>query len=38
MVFSIYFDFFDGLLQAVVFTFLTTLYVSEALEMPEVSK
>jgi F-type H+-transporting ATPase subunit a len=34
MVFSLYFDFFDGLLQAVVFTFLTTLYVSEALEMP----
>jgi F-type H+-transporting ATPase subunit a len=38
MVFSLYFDFFDGLLQAVVFTFLTTLYISEALEMPGVSE
>jgi F-type H+-transporting ATPase subunit a len=38
MVFSLYFDFFDGLLQAVVFTFLTTLYVSEALEMPGISE
>jgi F-type H+-transporting ATPase subunit a len=38
MVFSVYFDFFDGLLQAVVFTFLTTLYISEALEMPGVSE
>jgi F-type H+-transporting ATPase subunit a len=38
MVFSLYFDFFDGLLQAVVFTFLTTLYVSEALEMPGTSE
>jgi F-type H+-transporting ATPase subunit a len=27
---SLYFDFFDGAIQAVVFTFLTTLYVSEA--------
>ncbi|MDR2343024.1 MAG: F0F1 ATP synthase subunit A [Spirochaetaceae bacterium] len=27
---SLYFDFFDGFIQALVFTFLTTLYVSEA--------
>ncbi|MDR0561545.1 MAG: F0F1 ATP synthase subunit A [Spirochaetaceae bacterium] len=32
---SIYFDFFDGLIQAVVFTFLTTLFVSEAVEAAE---
>lgn len=31
-VFSFYFDIFDGLLQAFVFTFLTTLYIEEALE------
>ncbi len=31
-VFSIYFDFFDGLLQAYVFVFLTSLYVKEAVE------
>jgi F-type H+-transporting ATPase subunit a len=36
MVFSLYFDFFDGLLQAVVFVFLTTLYIAEALETPGV--
>jgi F-type H+-transporting ATPase subunit a len=30
---SLYFDFFDGLIQAVVFTFLTTLFVSEAVEV-----
>jgi F-type H+-transporting ATPase subunit a len=29
---SLYFDFFDGLIQAVVFTFLTTLFVGEAVE------
>jgi F-type H+-transporting ATPase subunit a len=29
---SLYFDFFDGFIQALVFTFLTTLYVSEAVE------
>lgn len=29
---SLYFDFFDGLLQAFVFTFLTTLYMQEAME------
>ncbi|MDR3248508.1 MAG: F0F1 ATP synthase subunit A [Treponema sp.] len=30
---SLYFDFFDGLIQAVVFTFLTTLFVVEAVEV-----
>jgi F-type H+-transporting ATPase subunit a len=30
VVLSVYFDFFDGLIQAVVFTFLTTLFVAEA--------
>jgi len=30
MVFSLYFDFFDGMLQAVIFVFLTSLYISEA--------
>lgn len=29
---SLYFDIFDGLLQALVFTFLTTLYIEEGLE------
>ncbi|MDR1950340.1 MAG: F0F1 ATP synthase subunit A [Spirochaetaceae bacterium] len=29
---SLYFDFFDGLIQAVVFVFLTTLFVAEAVE------
>ena len=29
---SLYFDFFDGFLQAFVFTFLTTLYMQEAME------
>jgi F-type H+-transporting ATPase subunit a len=29
---SLYFDFFDGLIQAVVFTFLSTLYITEAVE------
>lgn len=32
MVFSLYFDFFDGLLQAYVFVFLTGLYITEAVE------
>lgn len=31
-VFSFYFDIFDGLLQAFVFTFLTTIYIEEATE------
>ena len=30
--FSLYFDFFDGLLQAYVFVFLTGLYIKEAVE------
>lgn len=30
--FSIYFDLFDGILQAYVFVFLTTLYIAEAIE------
>jgi F-type H+-transporting ATPase subunit a len=29
MVFSLYFDFFDGLMQAFIFVFLTSLYISE---------
>ncbi|MCD8051084.1 MAG: F0F1 ATP synthase subunit A [Clostridiales bacterium] len=32
MVFSLYFDFFDGILQAYVFVFLTSIYIKEALE------
>lgn len=32
MVFSLYFDVFDGLIQTLVFVFLTTLFVGEALE------
>jgi F-type H+-transporting ATPase subunit a len=32
---SIYFDFIDGLIQAVVFTFLTTLFISEAVGAEE---
>ena len=30
--FSLYFDIFDGIIQAVVFVFLTTLFLSESLE------
>jgi F-type H+-transporting ATPase subunit a len=30
--FSIYFDLFDGILQAYVFMFLTSLYIAEAVE------
>ena len=30
--FSLYFDIFDGILQAVVFVFLTTLFLAESLE------
>ncbi|MDR1894254.1 MAG: F0F1 ATP synthase subunit A [Spirochaetales bacterium] len=29
---GLYFDFFDGLIQALVFTFLTTLFIAEAVE------
>lgn len=32
MVFSLYFDIFDGLIQAYVFVFLTSLYLREAIE------
>ena len=32
---SLYFDFFDGLLQAGIFVFLTTLYISEAIKLEE---
>jgi F-type H+-transporting ATPase subunit a len=31
--FSLYFDFFDGILQAYVFVFLTGLYIKEATEI-----
>lgn len=34
-VFSLYFDIFDGLLQAYIFCFLTSLYISEATEIEE---
>ncbi|MDR2509262.1 MAG: F0F1 ATP synthase subunit A [Spirochaetaceae bacterium] len=30
---SLYFDFFDGFIQALVFTFLTTLYIAEAVKL-----
>jgi F-type H+-transporting ATPase subunit a len=33
--FSLYFDFFDGFVQALIFTFLTTLYISEAVDTSE---
>jgi F-type H+-transporting ATPase subunit a len=32
MVLSLYFDFFDGFIQAAIFTFLSVLYISEALQ------
>jgi F-type H+-transporting ATPase subunit a len=35
MVFSIYFDFFDGAIQAAIFVFLTSLYISEAVKLNE---
>ena len=35
MVVSLYFDFFDGLLQAAIFVFLTSLYISEAVIVHE---
>jgi len=35
MVFSLYFDFFDGAIQAAIFVFLTSLYISEAVSMHE---
>jgi F-type H+-transporting ATPase subunit a len=33
MVFSLYFDFFDGMIQAAIFVFLTSLYISEAVKV-----
>jgi F-type H+-transporting ATPase subunit a len=35
MIASLYFDFFDGLLQAAIFVFLSCLYISEALKTGE---
>ncbi|MBP5579310.1 MAG: F0F1 ATP synthase subunit A [Ruminococcus sp.] len=35
VIFSAYFDIFDGLLQAYIFVFLTSLYMSEAMEEEE---
>ncbi len=35
VIFSLYFDIFDGLLQAYIFVFLTALYLSEAVEPVE---
>jgi len=33
MIFSLYFDFFDGAIQAVIFVFLTSLYISEVVKV-----
>jgi len=35
MTLSLYFDFFDGLIQAAIFVFLTSLYISEAVKLNE---
>ena len=35
MIFSLYFDFFDGMIQAMIFVFLTSLYISEAVKVHE---
>jgi F-type H+-transporting ATPase subunit a len=35
MLFSLYFDFFDGAIQAAIFVFLTSLYISEAVKLNE---
>jgi len=35
MVFSLFFDFFDGAIQAAIFVFLTSLYISEAVKVHE---
>ena len=35
VVFSLYFDIFDGLIQAYVFVFLTSLYIEEAIDVEE---
>ena len=38
MVFSMYFDVFDGLIQAYVFVFLTSLFMAEGMEVEEEKK
>ena len=35
MILSLYFDFFDGIIQAAIFVFLTSLYISEAVKVHE---
>jgi F-type H+-transporting ATPase subunit a len=35
MIFSLYFDFFDGTIQAGIFVFLTSLYIAEAVKIHE---
>ncbi|MCL2833042.1 MAG: F0F1 ATP synthase subunit A [Treponema sp.] len=35
MIFSLFFDFFDGAIQAAIFVFLTSLYISEAVNVHE---
>jgi F-type H+-transporting ATPase subunit a len=35
MIVSLYFDFFDGMIQALIFVFLTSLYISEAVKVNE---
>jgi len=35
MIFSLYFDFFDGGIQAIIFVFLTSLYIHEAVNIHE---
>jgi F-type H+-transporting ATPase subunit a len=35
MIFALYFDFFDGLIQAGIFVFLTSLYIAEAVKVHE---
>ena len=35
MIFALYLDFFDGMIQAAIFVFLTSLYISEAVKVHE---
>jgi len=35
MIFSLYFDFFDGIMQAIIFVFLTSIYISEVVATHE---
>jgi F-type H+-transporting ATPase subunit a len=35
MIFALYLDFFDGIIQAIIFVFLTSLYISEAIKIHE---